>query len=347
MLLTTPNFGGLSRRLLGMRWRVVDPEHLGYFTAATLRRALERAGFTRVSVQPRTLDVTTWRSALRGKEPSRFDPHSAAAARDRVDRLEVALDGQGLRQRAAARDARSATRCWPGRCVREGAFKTWLFRAATGLHLPAIAATWVRGVPILAYHGVTASPSSPFGNLRRLHVPAPRFEEHLRVLSTECRPIALRELVEAIETGKSLPARSVVVTFDDGYRNVFTTALPLLRKYSVPATLFVVTHNGGRMWEDDVEVAVELAAAESARCNGAVYRVHSLDDKRRALAAILPALQRLGPARAGGTRTAGRGARERRAFRRMTIAIFSIGRSSTRCERREWRSARMPIDMIR
>jgi 2-polyprenyl-3-methyl-5-hydroxy-6-metoxy-1,4-benzoquinol methylase len=89
LLLTTPNFGGLSRRLLGMRWRVVDPEHLGYFTAATLRRALEQAGFARVSVRSRTLDVTTWRSALWGTEPSRFDPHSAAATRDHVDRSRV------------------------------------------------------------------------------------------------------------------------------------------------------------------------------------------------------------------------------------------------------------------
>jgi SAM-dependent methyltransferase len=86
LLLTTPNFGGLSRRLLGARWRVIDPEHLGYFTAATLRHALERAGFTRVSVRPRTLDVTTWRSGFRGGERSHFDPHSAAAARDRLDR---------------------------------------------------------------------------------------------------------------------------------------------------------------------------------------------------------------------------------------------------------------------
>jgi SAM-dependent methyltransferase len=86
LLLTTPNFGGLSRRLLGMRWRVVDPEHLGYFTTATLRRALERTGFTRVSIQPRTLDVTTWRSALQGKARSRFDPQAAASARERVDR---------------------------------------------------------------------------------------------------------------------------------------------------------------------------------------------------------------------------------------------------------------------
>jgi SAM-dependent methyltransferase len=95
LLLTTPNYGGLSRQLLGMRWRVIDPEHLGYFTAGTLWHALERAGFARVSVRSRTLDVTTWKAALRGNQRPRFDPHSAAAARDRLDRsrlLTVAKD---------------------------------------------------------------------------------------------------------------------------------------------------------------------------------------------------------------------------------------------------------------
>jgi SAM-dependent methyltransferase len=103
LLLTTPNFDGLSRRLLGTRWRVVDPEHLGYFTAATLRKALERAGFARVSVRPRTLDLTTWRSALRDGEQSRFDPHSAAAARARFDgsrALSAAKDGVNALLRA-------------------------------------------------------------------------------------------------------------------------------------------------------------------------------------------------------------------------------------------------------
>jgi peptidoglycan/xylan/chitin deacetylase (PgdA/CDA1 family) len=181
--------------------------------------------------------------------------------------------------------------------LKEGAFKTWVFRVVTGLRLPSIAETWVHGVPILAYHGVTAGPSSPLGNLRRLHVPAPRFEEHLRVLTSQWHPIALRDLVEAIEARRSLPARSVVVTFDDGYRNVLTTALPLLRKYTVPVTLFAVTHNERRMWEDEVEVAVELAKVEMFRWNGALYRLRSLEDKRRTLAAVLTALQRLGPAR--------------------------------------------------
>ncbi len=51
LLLTTPNFGGLSRRLLGWRWRVIDPEHLGYFSPHTLRCELRRLGFDRLSVR--------------------------------------------------------------------------------------------------------------------------------------------------------------------------------------------------------------------------------------------------------------------------------------------------------
>ena len=48
---TTPNFASASRRLLGPAWSVIDfPEHLGYFTPATLRRWLEAEGFSAVRV---------------------------------------------------------------------------------------------------------------------------------------------------------------------------------------------------------------------------------------------------------------------------------------------------------
>ena len=49
LLLTTPNFNGLSRRYLGVRWRVIAPEHLGYFTPATLSHALREAGYLGVT----------------------------------------------------------------------------------------------------------------------------------------------------------------------------------------------------------------------------------------------------------------------------------------------------------
>jgi 2-polyprenyl-3-methyl-5-hydroxy-6-metoxy-1,4-benzoquinol methylase len=83
LLLTTPNFGGLSRRWLGLGWRVVDPEHLGYFTARTLARALREAGYGRVHMWARSLDISTWLRSGRGQVAT-FDPHAAARIRDGV-----------------------------------------------------------------------------------------------------------------------------------------------------------------------------------------------------------------------------------------------------------------------
>jgi len=84
-LLTTPNYNGLSRQMLGFRWRVISSEHLGYFTPSTLRRALVVAGFSGSSLTSRGLDVSTWRAALTRDEPATFDPQRSAALRDNVN----------------------------------------------------------------------------------------------------------------------------------------------------------------------------------------------------------------------------------------------------------------------
>lgn len=85
LLLTTPNFAGLSRRWLGLRWRVVDPEHLGYFTARTLFQALRTAGYHRIRIRTRSLDVTSWFRRDRGQPAARFDPQASARLRNAVD----------------------------------------------------------------------------------------------------------------------------------------------------------------------------------------------------------------------------------------------------------------------
>jgi len=84
LLLTTPNFRGLSGRWLGLRWRVVTPEHLGYFSPPTLTGALREAGYQRIQVRSRSLDISTWRSSLRSATPH-FDPHASARLRDSVE----------------------------------------------------------------------------------------------------------------------------------------------------------------------------------------------------------------------------------------------------------------------
>jgi SAM-dependent methyltransferase len=86
LLLSTPNFNGLSRWWLGPRWRVIEPGHLGYFTPRTLRAALRSAGYASARVRSRSLDISTWRdSAAKGRSGvASFDPHSSARLRDAV-----------------------------------------------------------------------------------------------------------------------------------------------------------------------------------------------------------------------------------------------------------------------
>jgi SAM-dependent methyltransferase len=85
LILTTPSFNGLSRRYLGIRWRVIDPEHLGYFTPSTLLRLLRDVGYKSVRVRSTSLDVLSWRRCGDLARVTRFDPHASARLRETVE----------------------------------------------------------------------------------------------------------------------------------------------------------------------------------------------------------------------------------------------------------------------
>ena len=66
-------------------------------------------------------------------------------------------------------------------------------------------------------------------------------DQQLAYLTKHYEIISLRQLVECLESGQKVPQRSAVITFDDGFRDNFTHGFPILQKYQVPATIFVVT----------------------------------------------------------------------------------------------------------
>jgi peptidoglycan/xylan/chitin deacetylase (PgdA/CDA1 family) len=96
------------------------------------------------------------------------------------------------------------------------------------------------------YHSISSSASRQF---RQFAVPAEHFEEHLLFMRENgYESMTVSSLLEALlQPEASLPAKSLVLTFDDGLEDFFTAALPLLIKYAMVATLYVVTgHIGGR-----------------------------------------------------------------------------------------------------
>jgi peptidoglycan/xylan/chitin deacetylase (PgdA/CDA1 family) len=103
-----------------------------------------------------------------------------------------------------------------------------------------------RRLAVLAYHGVEDRD---------------RFAAHLRHIRRRLHPVSLEEVAEAAEGRRGLPARAVLVTFDDGYRDVVDVAMPMLRDAGIPAAAFVVAgllDTESPLWFGE---ARELAAA--------------------------------------------------------------------------------------
>jgi len=91
-------------------------------------------------------------------------------------------------------------------------------------------------VPILTYHRFAEDCNSP------LCMPASTFELQMRYLKENgYYVITPEELLAFLEYRQGLPKRSVLITLDDGYRSVYNTAYPVLKKYGFTATLFIYT----------------------------------------------------------------------------------------------------------
>ena len=99
-----------------------------------------------------------------------------------------------------------------------------------------------RRVAILCYHSVTPRPEGIPRDPHKLHLDTRRFISHLEHLRRRHHVISLAEYVAARREGRRLPSGSVVLTFDDGYRNFLTVIAPLLAERGFSATVFVVTN---------------------------------------------------------------------------------------------------------
>lgn len=102
--------------------------------------------------------------------------------------------------------------------------------------------TWASpryAVPMLTYHGFNYEKGLMF-------VTPENFEKQMRYLKDKgFNVISLNELVEGIKIKKDFTRNTVVITIDDGYKNNFTYAYPVLKKYGFPATIFLIADEIG------------------------------------------------------------------------------------------------------
>jgi len=106
-----------------------------------------------------------------------------------------------------------------------------------------------RNAQILIYHRVNDEQDPYFAA-----VPTGFFERQMAYLASHFTVLPLDDLVRGLPTG-DLPPNAVSVTFDDGYRDNYLNAFPILRRHAIPASIFLTTSAIGStrpVWHDDV-----------------------------------------------------------------------------------------------
>jgi peptidoglycan/xylan/chitin deacetylase (PgdA/CDA1 family) len=132
-------------------------------------------------------------------------------------------------------DSKNALRRAALAAVRGKAF-TWLVAALEHVGRPRPGV-----LPVLTYHRVDVLGGSPLLYPGLISAEPAAFEEQMRFLATHRRPLSLAELLAVRRGEADLPLRSVMVTFDDAYRDFASVAWPILKRHGIPVTLFVPT----------------------------------------------------------------------------------------------------------
>lgn len=109
----------------------------------------------------------------------------------------------------------------------------------------------VSQIPVLMYHKICPDPKS--GGLGARVTPASFNRQMQYLASNGYHTVSLTELTDFIKGNKTLPSKSIVITFDDGYLDNYKYAFPILKKHGFTATVFVVDSYIGKTNEFDVE----------------------------------------------------------------------------------------------
>lgn len=112
---------------------------------------------------------------------------------------------------------------------------------------------------ILLYHRIVDDNTKYLDKGPGMHHHIRDFEKEIPYLKKHYQVLPMDEVVAQIKSGKGFDRPTVAITFDDGYRDNYTLAYPVLQKHGVPATIYLTSSLIGsekRTWTDQIEQAL-------------------------------------------------------------------------------------------
>lgn len=119
---------------------------------------------------------------------------------------------------------------------------------------------------ILLYHGVTRHKDSGIKNIQKKHIDENIFSEQIKFIKKNCHPISIDTWLDYLKDKSELPKNSVIITFDDGFKNNYSVAAPILDDNKVPAIFYIssgVISTQKMFWVDEIEDCIDLFQKKS------------------------------------------------------------------------------------
>jgi peptidoglycan/xylan/chitin deacetylase (PgdA/CDA1 family) len=113
---------------------------------------------------------------------------------------------------------------------------------------------------ILNYHRMSDKKEEKPLSLFDIGVTREKFEKEMRHLARNYSVIPFSQAVDLLKNENNWPRFPVVISFDDGYRDIYLNAFPVLEKFNLPAIVFISTRmveQGVPFWWDELEDFVE------------------------------------------------------------------------------------------
>ena len=142
---------------------------------------------------------------------------------------------------------------------------------------------------ILLYHGVTNVQSREIENYSKKHISQNTFLSQMKYLKKNCNLISVEDFLTIRENKESLPPKSVIVTFDDGFKNNYTIAAPILDELGVPAVFYVcsgVVDTDVMFWVDILEDCLNFCNKKSIEIELDKKHEFMIDNQRNKIDAL-------------------------------------------------------------
>lgn len=116
------------------------------------------------------------------------------------------------------------------------------------------------GSPVILYYHRVCDVTKNFLQIPDLVVSKNNFERQMEFVKKEFNVLPLDVIIDHLKKGKALSCHDIAITFDDGYIDNYLYAYPILKKYGIPATIFVTTGYIGSnnlLWWDRLSLIIK------------------------------------------------------------------------------------------